>query len=106
MDSILKHSWYQNYLYYTFCLIIRCAMKDFVHRFKTNDTCIDQISIMVTEEDIQAGMSDQYLISLILNYLEPTQILWKPSKDWVSSRVTEGIVKISIFRRRRKRLYG
>ncbi len=81
-------------------------MKDFVHRFKTNDTCIDQISIMVTEEDIQAGMSDRYLISLILNYLEPTQILWKPSKDWVSSCVTEGIVKISIFRRPRKRLYG
>gem|GEM_PF-5681516 len=86
--------------------MIRCAMKDFVHRFKTNDTCIDQISIMVTEEDIQASMSDQYLISLILNYLEPTQILWKSSKDWVSSRVTEGIVKISIFRRPRKRLYS
>jgi hypothetical protein len=80
MGSILKHSWYQNYLYYTFCLMIRYEMKDLVHRFKTNDTCIDQISIMVTEEDIQAGMSDRYLISLILNYLEPTQILWKPSK--------------------------
>lgn len=86
--------------------MIRCAMKDLVHRFKTNDTCIDQISIMVTEEDIHAGGFDRYLISLILNYLKPTQILWKPSKDWVSSRVTEGIVKISIFRRPRKRLYG